>query len=67
MGRDSIEADCERRTKLDEFRANPTVRPGMDGLSEEVIKAQQTARIRHLETEIRTFEENTMKILDRGL
>ncbi|MCB1053965.1 MAG: DNRLRE domain-containing protein [Acidobacteria bacterium] len=54
---------AEHRVKLDEFLANPTVRPGMEGLPEEAIQAQQLARIRHLEGEIRTFENNILKIL----
>lgn len=53
--------------KLDDFRANPTVRPGMEGLPDEVIKAQQATRIRHLETEIRTFQNNIQKILNGEL
>ena len=55
---------AEHRAKLEEFRSNPTVRPGMENLPEEVIRAQQARRIQHLETEIRTFQNNIQKILD---
>jgi hypothetical protein len=53
---------AEHKAKLEEFRANPTVRPGMEGLPEEVIQKQQAARINHLETEIKTFQDNIDKI-----
>ncbi len=58
---------AEHLRKLDDFQANPTVRPGMEGLPDEVIKAQQATRIRHLETEIRTFQNNIQKILNGEL
>jgi RHS repeat-associated protein len=58
---------AEHQRKLDDFRANPTVRPGMEGLPDEVIKAQQAIRIRHLETEIQTFQSNIQKILNGEL
>lgn len=48
--------------KLQEFRDNPTVRPGMEKLPKEVIQKQQQRRINHLETEIRTFRNNIEKI-----
>ena len=35
----------------------------MENLPEETIKAQQAARIRHIETEIRAFQNNIQKIL----
>jgi RHS repeat-associated protein len=41
----------EHKAKLEAFKQNPTVRPGMEGQSEETIKAQQAERIKHLETE----------------
>ena len=34
----------------------------MENLPPEVVKAQQAARIKHLETEIRTFKNNINKI-----
>lgn len=55
------------QAKLDAFKANPTVRPGMEGLPQEVIEAQQAARIEHLETEIQTFQKNIEKIRAGGL
>ena len=53
---------AEHEQRLAEFKANPTVRPGMEGQPASVIKAQQEVRIRHLETEIRTFRENIRKL-----
>jgi hypothetical protein len=48
--------------KLADFKANPTVRPGMEGQPKEVIEAAQQSRIRHLEKEIQTFKENIEKL-----
>ncbi len=53
---------AEHKQKLAEFKENPTVRPGMEGQSKKAIEAQQAARIRHLENEIRTFQNNINKI-----
>ncbi len=53
--------------KLAEFKANPTVRPGMEHLPVEVINQQQLTRIRKLEQEIETFKENIQKILQGEL
>ena len=50
--------------KLDEFKNNPTIRPGMEHLPIGIIEKQQQVRIRHLETEIRTFQNNIDKILN---
>jgi hypothetical protein len=59
----SLEKQIAQHTqKLTEFKANPTVRPGMENLSPELILKQQQARILHLETEIKTFQENIQKI-----
>jgi RHS repeat-associated protein len=63
---DTVLVEAETGPPL-EFRANPTIRPGMEGLSEEAIKAQQAARIRHLETEIQTFRDNIQKIINEEL
>ena len=46
------------KKKIEEFKNNPTVRPGMEKLPKEVIKAQQESRIRHLEREIKAFQKN---------
>jgi hypothetical protein len=56
---------AEHEQKLAEFRANPTVRPGMEGQPKGAIDAAQQSRIKHLEKEIRTFKENIDK-LKRG-
>jgi RHS repeat-associated protein len=53
---------AEHESKLAEFKANPTVRPGMEGLPKELIQKQQQTRIEHLEHEIRIFRENIEKI-----
>lgn len=52
----------EHQQKIDEFEANPTVRPGMEHLPKEDILRQQRARIDHLKKEIQTFEDNIRKI-----
>lgn len=52
----------EHERKLAEFRARPTVRPGMEGQPQAVIEAAQQARIRHLEKEIQTFTANIDKL-----
>lgn len=52
----------KHQKKLDEFKANPTVRPGMENLPKEIIRKQQQMRIKHLETEIKTFKKNIKKI-----
>jgi len=44
------------------FKANPTIRPGMEGQSPETIERRQAARIQHLESELRTFRANIEKI-----
>ncbi|WP_421522855.1 hemagglutinin repeat-containing protein [Neisseria yangbaofengii] len=46
----------EHKEKLDEFKKNPTVRPGMENLPKDVIKAAQERRILHLEREIKAFQ-----------
>jgi RHS repeat-associated protein len=56
----------EHRQKLDEFKANPTVRPGMEGQPKEVIEAAQERRIKHLEREIKAFEKNQKDILEKN-
>ena len=52
--------------KLAEFKANPTVRPGMEKLPREVIERQQQIRIQHLEREIQTFKNNIEKLRSGG-
>jgi len=54
---------AEHQSKLADFKANPTVRPGMEGQPPEVIKAAQQSRIAHLEREIQTFKDNIQKLL----
>jgi RHS repeat-associated protein len=53
---------AEHEKKLADFKANPTVRPGMEGQSKEVIEAAQKARADHLEKEIKTFKDNIEKL-----
>ncbi|MDR6842185.1 RHS repeat-associated core domain-containing protein [Pseudoxanthomonas sacheonensis] len=53
---------AEHTKKLEEFKANPTVRPGMEKMSKEAIQGQQKKRIEHLEKEIKTFRENIEKL-----
>ncbi len=48
--------------KLDDFIANPTIRPGMRHLPKKVIMRQQQVRIKHLKNEINTFKKNIKKI-----
>jgi hypothetical protein len=50
--------------KLADFMENPTVRPGMESLPQEMIQSQQQSRIEHLEKEIQTFRNNIQKIMD---
>jgi len=52
----------EHEQKLEAFKKEPTVKPGMERLSKEVIEAQQAKRIQHLEGEIQTFKNNIEKI-----
>ncbi|WP_175874370.1 RHS repeat-associated core domain-containing protein [Burkholderia sp. BCC0397] len=52
----------EHQRKISEFKENPTVRPGMEGLSREVIEKQWERRILHLEREIEAFKGNIDKI-----
>lgn len=53
---------AKHEQKLQDFKNNPTVRPGMENLPSEVIQKQQQSRIQHLETEINTFKNNIDKI-----
>ena len=53
---------AEHEAKLADFKANPTVRAGMEGQPKEVIEAAKQSRIKHLEKEIQTFKENIEKI-----
>jgi hypothetical protein len=50
------------KKKIIEFKTNPTVRPSMENLPQELIRAQQAKRIEHLEKEIQTFKNNIAKI-----
>jgi hypothetical protein len=53
---------AEHEKKIAEFKENPTVKPGMEKQSAEVVEAQQAARVQHLENEIKTFKDNVQKI-----
>jgi len=66
-GAKELSAEAQRgirslEKRLADFKANPTVRPGMEGQPKEVIEAAQQSRIRHLEKEIQTFQENIKKL-----
>ena len=56
----------EHELKIKEFKANPTVRPGMEKLPKEIIEKQQLARIRHLQQEIRAFQGRIDFIKNKG-
>ncbi|NYH50332.1 RHS repeat domain-containing protein [Xanthomonas arboricola] len=53
---------AEHAKKIEDFKKNPTVKPGMEKMPEAAVKIQQQRRVRHLETEIRTFRENIEKL-----
>jgi RHS repeat-associated protein len=53
---------AKHEQKLADFKANPTVRQGMEGQPKEVIEKAQQARVNHLEKEIKTFRENIEKL-----
>jgi RHS repeat-associated protein len=57
---------AEHKAKLEAFRNNPTIKPGMENLSKETVEAQQAKRIQHLEKEIETFQDNIDKIRRDG-
>jgi hypothetical protein len=48
------------------FKANPTPRPGTEGLSKEIQQQSIDGRIRHLEKEIGTFRNNIEKLRGGG-
>ncbi|MGK6317739.1 hypothetical protein ACMGE0_32865 [Neorhizobium sp. DT-125] len=56
----------EHQQKITDFKANPTVRPGMENQPQSVIEKQWESRINHLEKEIRTFQNNIDKIRRGG-
>lgn len=59
----SLEAQiAKHEKKIQDFKDNPTIRPGMENMPKEVIQMQQQRRVQHLETEIRTFKNNIEKI-----
>ena len=53
---------AEHEKKLSEFKANPTPRPGTEGLSKEIQQQSIDGRIRHLEKEIETLRKNVEKL-----
>jgi len=61
----------DHQKRLQDFKNNPTVRPGMEGLPKDIIKAQQQQqqqqRIKDLGDEIETFKNNIQKILNGTL
>lgn len=52
----------KHQVKLKEFKANPTIRPGMEKQPTKIIKGQQKQRVKHLKNEIKTFKKNIDKI-----
>lgn len=52
----------EHQRKLQDFKDNPTVRPGMEKLPQEVVARQHQRRIKHLEREIKAFRGNIEKL-----
>ncbi|NSZ15621.1 RHS repeat-associated core domain-containing protein [Agrobacterium vitis] len=52
----------EHLQKVEDFKANPTIRPGMENQPPDVIEKQWQSRISHLEREIRAFQDNIDKI-----
>ena len=57
---------AKHQQEIADFKANPTVRPGMENLPKEMIEAQQARRVQHLETEVQTFANNIRRILQGG-
>jgi len=55
----------EHHQKIQDFKNNPTVRPGMENQPADIIAKQHQARLDHLYREIRTFENNIYKINDK--
>ena len=49
---------------MNEFKNNPTVRPGMEGQPKDVIANAQQSRIAHFEREIKTFKNNIQKLIN---
>lgn len=61
----SFEKQIEKHeVKIDAFKNNPTIRPGMENLPKDVIQRQQQSRIDGLTKEIDTFKNNIQKILN---
>jgi hypothetical protein len=52
----------EHQDKIEDFKNNPTVMPGMERLSREMIEKQWQRRVDHLEREIKAFKGNIEKI-----
>ena len=55
---------AEHAKKNAEFKANPTVRPGMEHLPKAKIEAQQARRLEHLQQEIDAARKNIQDILN---
>jgi hypothetical protein len=55
---------AEHEQKIADFKENPTVRPGMENLPKDVIEAQQTRRLEHLQQEIDAAYKNIRDILN---
>lgn len=57
---------AEHEKKLADFKANPTPRPGTEGLSKEIQQQSIDGRIRHLEREIETFRRDIERLRGGG-
>uniref|UniRef100_UPI00280C055E VENN motif pre-toxin domain-containing protein n=1 Tax=Neisseria mucosa TaxID=488 RepID=UPI00280C055E len=47
----------EHKAKIEDFKKNPTIRPGMENLPKDIVKNAQERRILHLEREIKAFQK----------
>ncbi|MEO0461381.1 MAG: RHS repeat-associated core domain-containing protein, partial [Myxococcota bacterium] len=52
----------EHLDKIEAFKKDPTVRPGMEDQPDEVIREQQRRRVEKLEREVQKFRDNIEKI-----
>ena len=58
---------AQHQKEAQDFKDNPTIRPGMENLPKEVIQKQQQIRIQHLQKKINTFKNNIEKSSEERL
>lgn len=59
----SLQKNIEKhQKKIGDFKANPTVKPGMENLPKGMIKKQQEARVNNLKKQTNTFKNNIENI-----